>query len=105
MVPSCDSNLVVCFPIAHLHFTQVSRDVYKAFPVLAIFAVPIVGYLGPILGVLYPKVLLPAQFWTSSQRLEYMLQVTSRKFRWCLALGEWCDVAWCLLECHDLSMP
>lgn len=54
---------------------QVPRDLLKALPVLAVFAVPFAGNLAPVVGFLYPKALLPTQFWSSSQRHHYMLQV------------------------------
>lgn len=53
---------------------QVPRDLLKALPVLAVFAVPFAGNLAPVVGFLYPKALLPTQFWSSSQRHHYMLQ-------------------------------
>ncbi|CAM9508757.1 unnamed protein product [Ascophyllum nodosum] len=53
---------------------QVPRDVVKALPLLVMFAVPIIGYVGPAVGFFFQKTLLPAQFWTSRQRLEFMVQ-------------------------------
>lgn len=54
---------------------QVGRDLAKALPVLTVFSLPIAGYLAPALGYIFPKTMLPPQFWTSPQRLRFMLEV------------------------------
>lgn len=36
--------------------------------------VPIAGYLSPVIGLMFPKTLLPAQFWSLRQRRDYMFQ-------------------------------
>ncbi|CAB1103340.1 unnamed protein product [Ectocarpus sp. CCAP 1310/34] len=53
---------------------QVGRDLAKALPVLTVFSLPIAGYLAPALGYIFPKTMLPPQFWTSPQRLRFMLE-------------------------------
>lgn len=44
-------------------------------PVLTVFSLPIAGYLAPAMGYIFPKTLLPPQFWSSPQRLHFMLEV------------------------------
>lgn len=51
------------------------RDLAKALPVLTVFSLPIAGYLAPAIGFIFPKTLLPPQFWSSPQRLHFMLEV------------------------------
>lgn len=54
------------------------RDLAKALPVLTVFSLPIAGYLAPAIGFIFPKTLLPPQFWSSPQRLHFMLEVRPR---------------------------
>lgn len=42
------------------------------------FSLPIAGYLAPAIGFIFPKTLLPPQFWSSPQRLHFMLEVCQR---------------------------
>ncbi|CAM9845470.1 unnamed protein product [Discosporangium mesarthrocarpum] len=53
---------------------RVPRDVAKALPLVVFFAIPVIGYLAPYLGLRYPKTLLPAQFWSLEQRKEFVAQ-------------------------------
>lgn len=69
------------FPLGRMWYRvwwQVGRDLAKALPVLTVFSLPIAGYLAPAIGFIFPKTLLPPQFWSSPQRLHFMLEVSQR---------------------------
>ncbi|CAM9951857.1 unnamed protein product, partial [Hapterophycus canaliculatus] len=53
---------------------KVGRDLAKALPVLTVFSLPLGGSLAPAIGFIFPKTLLPPQFWSSPQRLHFMLE-------------------------------
>ncbi|RHZ24669.1 hypothetical protein DYB37_002691 [Aphanomyces astaci] len=50
---------------------QAPRDLLKSLPLLIAFAVPIAGYLAPVMGYFYPKWTLPWQFWTPTQKAQF----------------------------------
>ncbi|TYZ61342.1 hypothetical protein PybrP1_009707 [[Pythium] brassicae (nom. inval.)] len=50
---------------------QAHRDLLKSLPLLAFFAVPLVGYAAPLLGYQFPKQLLPWQFWRPEQKTAF----------------------------------
>lgn len=50
---------------------QAHRDLLKSLPLLAFFAVPLVGYAAPLVGYQFPKQLLPWQFWRPEQRTAF----------------------------------
>lgn len=50
---------------------QAHRDLVKSLPLLAFFAIPLVGYAAPLIGYQFPKQLLPWQFWRPDQKTEF----------------------------------
>lgn len=50
---------------------QAHRDLVKSLPLLAFFAVPLVGYAAPLVGYQFPKQLLPWQFWRPDQKTAF----------------------------------
>ncbi|RQM30501.1 hypothetical protein B5M09_001621 [Aphanomyces astaci] len=58
---------------------QAPRDLLKSLPLLIAFAVPIAGYLAPVMGYFYPKWTLPWQFWTPTQKAQFFEEDVRQK--------------------------
>uniref|UniRef100_K3WA91 Letm1 RBD domain-containing protein n=1 Tax=Globisporangium ultimum (strain ATCC 200006 / CBS 805.95 / DAOM BR144) TaxID=431595 RepID=K3WA91_GLOUD len=58
---------------------QAHRDLLKSLPLLAFFAIPLVGYAAPLVGYQFPKQLLPWQFWRPDQKTEFFRQDAEAK--------------------------
>ncbi|KAH9092780.1 hypothetical protein Ae201684P_008449 [Aphanomyces euteiches] len=58
---------------------QAPRDLIKSLPLLIAFAIPVVGYVAPVLGYYYPKWLLPWQFWTAEDKAEFLEEDVRKK--------------------------
>lgn len=58
---------------------QAHRDLVKSLPLLAFFAIPLVGYAAPLIGYQFPKQLLPWQFWRPDQKTEFFRQDAEAK--------------------------
>lgn len=58
------------FPLSRqqLHFTVTTqRTLLKMFPTVALFFVPVLGYIVPLVAFMYPDKLLSTHFWTDDQ--------------------------------------
>lgn len=51
---------------------QAHRDLLKSLPLLALFCVPLLGYVAPVIGFQFPKQLLPSQFWRPDQKTQFL---------------------------------
>ncbi|CAM9162494.1 unnamed protein product [Phaeothamnion confervicola] len=59
-------------PLDRRRLKQVHLDLARSAPAVAFFAVPIAGYLSPILALRYPKQLLSRQFWLPEHRRDFL---------------------------------
>ncbi|XP_011403447.1 PREDICTED: LETM1 domain-containing protein 1-like [Amphimedon queenslandica] len=46
-------------------------DLKRVFPTIALFWIPLVGYVAPFLALAFPKYLLSSHFWSADQRKEF----------------------------------
>ncbi|KAG5176124.1 hypothetical protein JKP88DRAFT_351195, partial [Tribonema minus] len=53
---------------------QNPEDIKLAIPLVVLFCVPVLGYAAPLIGLAFPRVLLPPQFWTDAQHAQFAQQ-------------------------------
>ena len=52
---------------------KTQKNLMKTFPIVALSCLPVIGYLGPIIGFLKPRKFLSDHFWTAKQKSKFIV--------------------------------